>query len=100
MLFDLKAKEWSTLSSGEPMSFNEWSHDGNYVYWRAIRGDSGHLMRIRIKDRAIEDVLDLKDFPALVDDFANWIGLTPDGGALLMRDRSVQEIYALDLQFH
>jgi hypothetical protein len=48
--------------------------------------------------RRIEELLDLKDFPALLDDFASWIGLTPDGGALLMRDRSLQEIYALDLR--
>ena len=33
----------------------------------------------------------------LVDPFAEWYGLTPDGKILLMRDRSVQEIYALDL---
>jgi Tol biopolymer transport system component/DNA-binding winged helix-turn-helix (wHTH) protein len=99
MLFDMKTNQWATLAAGEPMSFNEWSHDGQYVYWRAIHEGSGHLMRIRISDRAMEDVLDLKDFPALVDDFANWFGLTPDGGVLLMRDRSVQEVYALDLRF-
>ena len=29
----------------------------------------------------------------------NWIGLTLDNGLLLMRDRSLQEIYALDLRF-
>jgi Tol biopolymer transport system component len=99
MLFDLKTSQWSTLAAGEMLSFNEWSRDGKYVYWRAPREGSGHLVRIRISDRVIEDVVDLKDFPALVDDFANWFGLTPDGGVLLMRDRSVQEIYALDLSF-
>lgn len=99
MLFDLKTNQWSTLVAGEPLAFNEWSHDGKYVYWRASRGGTGHLMRIEVRDRKMEDVLDLKDFPALVDDFANWLGLTPDGGVLLMRDRSVQEIYALDLGF-
>jgi hypothetical protein len=26
----------------------------------------------------MENILDLKDFPALVDDFAKWFGLTPD----------------------
>jgi Tol biopolymer transport system component/DNA-binding winged helix-turn-helix (wHTH) protein len=99
MLFDLKTSQWSTLAAGELLSFNEWSRDGKYVYWRAIQEGSGHLVRIRISDRVMEDVVDLKDFPALVDDFANWFGLTPDGGVLLMRDRSVQEIYALDLSF-
>jgi Tol biopolymer transport system component/DNA-binding winged helix-turn-helix (wHTH) protein len=99
MLFDLKEDKWSTLAEGQWLSFNEWSRDSRYVYWRAIHGGSGHLMRIRIGDRVVEDVLDLKDFPALVDDFANWIGLAPDGAVLLMRDRSIQEIYALDLGF-
>jgi Tol biopolymer transport system component/DNA-binding winged helix-turn-helix (wHTH) protein len=97
-LFDRKTSQWSTLAAGEPFAFNEWSHDGKYVYWRATHEGSGHLLRIRIRDRVIEDVVDLKDFPALVDDFANWYGLTPDGGLLLMRDRSVQEIYALTLE--
>ena len=99
MLFDLKTSQWSTLAAGEPLAFNEWSRDSKYVYVRATHEGSGRLVRIRISDRVMEDVVDLKDFPALVDDFANWFGLTPDGGVLLMRDRSVQEIYALDLGF-
>jgi hypothetical protein len=49
-------------------------------------------------DRVQEDVLSLKDFPSLVDPFAAWYGLTKDGKILLMRDRSVQEIYALTLE--
>jgi Tol biopolymer transport system component/DNA-binding winged helix-turn-helix (wHTH) protein len=100
MLFDLKMSQWSTLAEGELLAFNEWSRDGNYVYWRGTHEGSGRLLRIRVRDRVIEDVLDLKDFPALVDDFANWFGLTPDGGVLLMRDRSVQEIYSLELRLH
>jgi Tol biopolymer transport system component len=99
MLFDLKNNQWSTLAEGVMFAGNEWSRDGKYVYMRANRGGAAHLMRVRIQDRALEDVLDLTDFPTLADDFANWIGITPDGGALLMRDRSVQEIYALTLDF-
>jgi hypothetical protein len=55
---------------------------------------------VRIKDRALEHVLNFKDFPQVNDPVALWIGLTPEDTPLLMRDRSVQEIYALDLQFH
>jgi hypothetical protein len=43
--------------------------------------------------------LRLRDFPQVIDMFAGWIGLTPDDAPLLMRDRSLQEIYALDLRF-
>ena len=73
---------------------------GNMSTCGKIRGGAGELVRVRIKDRVLEHVLSLKDFPQLSDGFASWIGLTPDDAPLLMRDRSVQEIYALDLRFH
>jgi len=63
-------------------------------------GGAAELVRVRIKDREVEHVLSLKDFPQLADIFTAWIGLTPDDVPLLMRDRSVQEIYALELSFH
>jgi Tol biopolymer transport system component/DNA-binding winged helix-turn-helix (wHTH) protein len=98
-LFDIKTNRWSSLASGEMLSYNEWSHDGRYVYMRLIRDGSGEVVRVRVKDRKLEYVLSLKDFPMLTDLWANWTGLTPDDAVLLMRNRSVQEIYALKLQF-
>ena len=100
MLFDADTKRWSTLAEGEDVGYNEWSHDGKYVYFRETRKGAGELVRVRIQDRAVEQVLSLKDFPQLSDVFASWIGLAPDDAPLLMRNRSVQEIYALELQFH
>jgi len=85
---------------GEEVSDNEWSHDGKYVYVRENRAGAGELVRVRIKDRVLEHILSLKDFPQLDDLFAAWVGLTPDDAPILMRDRSIQEIYALDLAFH
>ena len=100
MLFDTNTNHWSILVEGEQLSYNEWSHDGKYVYMRETQGGAAEVVRVRIKDGVLEDVLSLKDFPQLTDMFAGWIGLTPDDAPLLMRDRSVQEIYALDLRFH
>ena len=99
MLFDTTTNRWSSLAEAERVGYNEWSHDGKYVYLRKNRGGAGELVRVRLKDRVLEHVLSLKDFPQLSDPFAIWIGLTPDDAPLLMRDRSVQEIYALDLNF-
>jgi Tol biopolymer transport system component/DNA-binding winged helix-turn-helix (wHTH) protein len=99
MLFDTNTNRWSNLVEGEQIGYNEWSHDGEYLYMRENREGAGELVRVRIKDRVLEHVLSLKDFPQLSDKFASWIGLTPDDAPLLMRDRSVQEIYALDLKF-
>ena len=100
MLFDTNTNHWSSLVEGKEVSYNEWSHDGKYVYMRENRAGAGELVRVRIKDRVLEHVLSLKDFPQLADMFAGWVGLTPDDAPLLMRDRSVEEIYALDLSFH
>jgi len=100
MLFDTNTNVWSSLEDGEEVGYNEWSHDGKYVYFRENKGGAGELVRVRLKDREVEHLLSLKDFPQLSDGFASWIGLTPDDAPLLMRDRSVQEIYALELRFH
>ena len=99
MLFDTNTNRWSSLLDGEQFGGNEWSHDGKYVYVRETWRGAGELVRVRIKDRVLEHVLSLKDVPQLADGFAAWIGLTPNDAPLLMRDRSVQEIYALDLNF-
>jgi hypothetical protein len=61
---------------------------------------AGEVVRVRIKDRLVEHVVSLKDFPQLADIFTVCTGLTPDDAPLLMRDRSVQELYALDLELH
>ena len=99
MLFDTSTNRWSSLVEGKQLGYNEWSHDGKYLYVREKRAGAGELARVRIKDRMLEHVVSLKDFPQLSDVFASWIGLTPDDAPLLMRDRSVQELYALDLNF-
>jgi Tol biopolymer transport system component len=98
MLYDQNTNIWSILAEGEHFGFTEWSPDGKYVYARESGGGYARIVRVRIKDHVLEDVLSLKDFPALVDPFTAWYGLTPDGKILLMRDRSVQEIYALTLE--
>jgi dipeptidyl aminopeptidase/acylaminoacyl peptidase len=98
MLFDTNTTNWSSLGKGENFGYNVWSHDGKYVYVRESSKGSPRLIRVRIKDGLLEEVLSLKDIPQLVDIFTGWVGLTPEDAPVLIRDRSVQEIYALDLQ--
>ena len=99
MLFDTKTGRWSSLAEGVQLTYNEWSHDSRYIYFRENQGGASKLVRVRVGSRGSEDVLSLKDFPQSQDTFSLWIGLTPDDAPLLMRDRSLQEIYALELQF-
>jgi len=98
-LFDTTTKRWSSLAEGVQLMFNEWSRDGKYIYFRGNQRGAAKLWRVRIVDRGLEEILNLKDFPQRSDVSSLWLGLALDDAPLLMRDRSVQEIYALELQF-
>jgi hypothetical protein len=55
------------------------------------------VMRVRIRDRKLERMADLKNFRQA--GFWNvWLGMAPDDSPLLLRDTGTQEIYALDWQ--
>ncbi len=95
LLFDLKTNRWSSLAKGELFSYNLWSSDGKYVYMRV---NSPAIARVRIQDARMEEVVSVKELPQVVDMFAGWIGLTSDNEPIVIRDRSTQEIYALDLR--
>jgi eukaryotic-like serine/threonine-protein kinase len=99
MLFDANTNHWAILAEGDQVGYNEWSHDGKYIYMRESSGGAGELVRVKTKSNELEHLLNLKDFPQLAGPFALWIGLSPDDAPLLIRDRSLQEIYALELQF-
>jgi len=55
------------------------------------------VLRVRISDRKLEQVLDLKN-SRMGGYFGYWLGLAPDDSPLLLRDTGSQEIYALDLE--
>ena len=52
-------------------------------------------MRVRIRDRKLERVADLKNFRQ-AGFWGVWLGMAPDDSPLLLRDTGTQEIYALD----
>jgi hypothetical protein len=53
---------------------------------------------VSVAEGKIERLFSIKEVPRGFDIWESWVGLTPDGKPLLMRDKSTQEIYRLDLQ--
>ncbi len=95
MLFDFATQKWEEIGK-ITMGFPNWSKNGDYVYF-LHEEDQPSVMRIRIRDRKIERVADLKNFRQ-TGFYTEWLGMAPDDSPLLLRDTGTQEIYALDWQ--
>jgi serine/threonine protein kinase/Tol biopolymer transport system component len=93
VLFDFQTQKWTGLAKGI-FAYPNWSKDGQYLYVRDARG-KGAVLRIRIRDQKLEQVVDLKNFNA-VGSYGPALALTSDDAPLLLRDAGTQDVYALD----
>jgi serine/threonine protein kinase/Tol biopolymer transport system component len=95
MLFDFATQKWQEIAKIS-MAFPNWSKSGDYIYF-LHEADQPAVMRVRISDRKLERVADLKNFPQ-TGSYGLWLGMAPDDSPLLLRDTGTQEIYSLDWQ--
>jgi serine/threonine protein kinase/Tol biopolymer transport system component len=95
MLFDFATQKWEEIAK-ITCGFPNWSKSGDYVYFLHEENQPS-VMRVRIRDRKIERVADLKNFRQ-TGFYSVWLSLAPDDSPLLLRDTGTQEIYALDWQ--
>jgi serine/threonine protein kinase/Tol biopolymer transport system component len=94
VLFDFETGKWSDLLAGIPMTNHNWSRDGKYVYFVRVP-DNPAVLRIRISDRKLEQVADLKGFtPTGL--WGIWLGLDPNDSPLMLQDTGTEDVYALD----
>ncbi|PYV12939.1 MAG: hypothetical protein DMG21_22360 [Acidobacteria bacterium] len=98
MLFDLTTQKWTTLAKMFA-AYPTWSHDGRYLYFDGMLDDQEGYFRVQVPDGKLERIFVLKGFQAANGAFGNWTGLAPDESPLFVRDASIQEIYALDVDF-
>jgi Tol biopolymer transport system component len=96
MLFDFSTRKWTELLKMS-VGWTSWSHDSKYIYFDTGLSDNSTFYRVRVADRKLERLADLKGFRRVVFAWIPWSGVTPDGAPLLLRDISSQEVYALDL---
>ena len=97
MLFDMDKKIWTQLAVSQ-FGFENWSHDGKYLYAEDYADSTDDFVRVSVATGKEERLLSLKEVPRGFDPWEFWVGLAPDDSPLLMRDRSTQEIYSLDVR--
>jgi DNA-binding winged helix-turn-helix (wHTH) protein/Tol biopolymer transport system component len=103
MLFDLSTQKW-TEAFGSEMAWEQWSHDGRYIYFSDMHNPAQELhtrvVRLRLSDGKIENIVDLQNVGRLTaGSFGAWFGLAPDDSLLFARNISTQEIYALEVDW-
>ncbi len=96
-VFDVRARKWRSLARFKSLiGYPCWSHDGKFLYLNLSAEQT--VVRLRMSDSRLEYVLSLKDIH-IPETLGQWFGLAPDDSLLVLRDTSVQEIYALDVSF-
>ena len=96
-LYERSSHKWTDLVI-QDIGYPQWSADSNYVYFDSGLGADPAIYRVRIADRKLERIADIRNFNRVVQAWASWMGLTPQGSPLLMRETGSQEVYALDLE--
>jgi Tol biopolymer transport system component len=97
LLYDFGSRTWSELLKMNVGSTN-WSKDSKYIYFDTGLSENPAFYRVRVADRKLERLTDLKGFRRMVFGWLPWSGIAPDGSPLLLRDISSQEVYALDFE--
>lgn len=97
LIFDFRTGKWSGFEK-DPIDNKWWSTDGKYFYFDKLINNDPAIYRLRLSDRSVERVTSLKDVRRSFGDMGWWLGLTPDGSPMVLRDTSIAEIYALDFR--
>jgi WD40 repeat protein len=99
LLFDFSTQKWTEVFSAG-VAYPIWSRDGKYLYFRYYWASINRVVRLRLSDRRIENVIDLGDAGRVATGIhGQWFGLAPDDSPLFARDISTQEIYALKMDW-
>jgi Tol biopolymer transport system component len=97
LLYDFGSRTWSELLKMN-VGCTNWSQDSKYIYFDTGLSEDPAFYRVRVADKKLERLADLKGFRRVVFGWLPWSGVTPDGAPLLLRDISSQEVYALDFE--
>ena len=100
MLFDFATQHWKELVFMDSVGHLAWSKKSEYIYFDGATKDGVSIYRVGAHDQKLEQVAAMPAPIGLAFGlFGPWTGLDSDDSPLLMRDTSVQEIYALDIQW-
>jgi len=92
MLYDFQNRQWRDAAHGM-FQFNTWSQNGKSIYLVDVSRDE--IMRYELDHANLVTIASLK---GIEQGNRGWIGLARDDSPLIVRDKSVSDLYRLDMQ--
>jgi eukaryotic-like serine/threonine-protein kinase len=94
VLFDVNKQAWSEITRIS-CGWYTWAPDSKSFFLLENKGEA--IDRYDVKTRKFERLVSLKDY-RITGNTSAWLGISPDGSPLILRDAGSQEIYALEWQ--
>jgi Tol biopolymer transport system component len=99
-LYSFQTGSWKPLPSPKGpthLGWETWSHDSRHLYFMI----GSNIYKVGIPEGSLELAANVGNIDIIcpVVAWGNWFALTPDDRVLVLRDRSVEEVYALDLEY-
>ena len=96
-IFNVSTQKWDELTN-LPAAYPDWTRNSECVYFfGGATPNHSPEYRVCLSDRRPQLVADLRQIGQPTADWGGWVGTTPDGSILAVRDTSLEEIYALEL---
>ena len=98
MLFDASTEKWRQLIDADHISAQRWAADEQHLYFEGSfrPADRRAMYRVSIPDGEVEQIATVEDKRMVWGANQMWVGVSPDGSPMLLRDLSIHHIYALD----
>lgn len=93
MIGDVTTKQWRTLAHGGYISLPSWSADGAYVYYQDLLAAGEPIFRVNVVSNQIEKMAGFQQALSASVHRCAFLGLAPDGTALVAFERGNADIY-------
>lgn len=98
-LFDFHTGRWQLLAD-IPACYPNWSNDSAFVYFAPFSAANRAIFRVAIHNHKVNKISDLNGVERGSFFMGDWIGLAPDNSPLVIRNLSIEDIYAWNLIRH
>jgi Tol biopolymer transport system component len=99
LLYDFSSQEWRPLlAQGTVLAFPAWASDSASLFVTEFTTPHSRRLRIRIADGRKEVVHSFEGLRQISRLLGPWVGIAPDDSILTLRDTSIDEIFAFELE--